>query len=167
MNERVSGESVDISEYLDFGYYDWAWYKENAGLGETKLGRWLGVSHRTGTLMSYWILTKECQVLSRTTVQRVTNLELQTDENIARCKAFNESTHDRLGKPQYFTPDGKVVPGDWQDYKEEFDAEFQEEFENVVSDKSLPEADEERTPDSFNDTYLNMELALPRNGGGS
>ena len=163
--ERVTGESVDISEYLDFGFYDWAWYKENAGLGETKLGRWLGVSHRTGTLMSYWILTKECQVLSRTTVQRVTNLELQTDENIGRCKAFNESTQDRLGNPEYFTADGKVVPGDWQDYREHFDAEFQEEFENVVNDKSLPEADDEFTPDSFDDTYLNMELALPRSGG--
>ena len=56
--ERVTGESIDISEYLDFGFYDWAWYKENAALGETKLGRWLGVSHRIGTLMSFWVLTK-------------------------------------------------------------------------------------------------------------
>ena len=163
--ERVTGESVDISEYLDFGFYEWAWYKENAGLGETKLGRWLGVSHRTGTLMSYWILTKECQVLSRTTVQRVTNLELQTDENITRCKAFNEATFDRLGNPEYFTADGKVVPGDWQDYQGQFDAEFQDEFENVVNDKTLPDADDEFTPDAYDDTYLNMELALPRSGG--
>ena len=47
--EKVTGKSVDISEYLDFGFYDWVWYKENAGLGETKLGRWLGVSHKVGT----------------------------------------------------------------------------------------------------------------------
>jgi Reverse transcriptase (RNA-dependent DNA polymerase) len=163
--ERVTGESVDISEYLDFGFYEWAWYKENAGLGETKLGRWLGVSHRTGTLMSYWILTKECQVLSRTTVQRVTNLELQTEENVARCRAFDELINGRLGNPEYLTADGKVIPGDWQDYREQFDEEFQEEFENVINDKCIPEADDEFTPDSFNDTYLNMELALPRSGG--
>jgi hypothetical protein len=43
--EKITGESVDITEYLDFGFYDWVWFKENAGLGETKLGRWLGVSH--------------------------------------------------------------------------------------------------------------------------
>ena len=78
--KRITGESVDISEYLDFGFFDRVWYKENAGLGETKLGRWLGVSHRVGTLMSFWVLTEECRVMSRTTVQRVTNLELQTDE---------------------------------------------------------------------------------------
>jgi hypothetical protein len=162
--ERVTGESVDISEYLDFGFYDWVWYKENAGLGETKLGRWLGVSHRMGTLMSYWILTKECQVLSRTTVQRVTNLELQTEENALRCKGFNETSHERLGNPEHFTPEGKVLPGDWKDYQSEYDEEFQEEFSQVVNDPTLVEADDEFTPDMYDDTYLNMELALPRNG---
>ena len=28
--ERVTGDTVDISEYLDFGFYDWCWYHENA-----------------------------------------------------------------------------------------------------------------------------------------
>ena len=37
--KRITGETVDISEYLDFGFYDWVWYRENAGLGETKIGR--------------------------------------------------------------------------------------------------------------------------------
>jgi hypothetical protein len=36
--EKITGESVDITEYLDFGFYDWVWFKENAGLGETKIG---------------------------------------------------------------------------------------------------------------------------------
>jgi hypothetical protein len=84
--ERIAGESVNISEYVDFGFFDRVWYKEYAGLGETKLSLWLGVSHRVGTLMLYWILTAACRVLSRTTVQSITNLELQLDENKARCQ---------------------------------------------------------------------------------
>jgi hypothetical protein len=36
--EKITGESVDITEYLDFGFYVWVWFKENAGLGETKIG---------------------------------------------------------------------------------------------------------------------------------
>ena len=32
--ERVTGETSDISEYLDFRFYNKVWYKENAGLGE-------------------------------------------------------------------------------------------------------------------------------------
>ena len=50
--EQPTGETPEISEYLDFTFYDWCWYNDNAGLGETKLGRWLGVSHRVGSLMS-------------------------------------------------------------------------------------------------------------------
>jgi hypothetical protein len=73
--EEVMGETIDISEYLDFGFYDHVSYKENAGLGDTCIGRWLGVSHRVGSLMSYWIMTKRGTVISRTTVQRVTSLE--------------------------------------------------------------------------------------------
>ena len=36
--ERITRDTVDISEYLGFGFYDWCWYHENAGLGLTKLG---------------------------------------------------------------------------------------------------------------------------------
>ena len=54
---HITGETVDISEFLDFGFYDRVWYKENSGLGPESPGRWLGVSSRTGRLMCYFILT--------------------------------------------------------------------------------------------------------------
>ena len=66
--EQLTGKTPEILEYIDFTFYDWCWYNDNAGLGETKLGRWLGVSHRVGSLMSYWILTQKGDVISRTTV---------------------------------------------------------------------------------------------------
>ena len=50
--ESVTGETADISEYLDFGFYEQVWYHENAGLRERLPGSWLGVSHRVGRLMS-------------------------------------------------------------------------------------------------------------------
>ena len=75
--EFVTGETLDISEYLDFGFYDQVWFHENAGLGEPQLGRWLGVSHRTGGPMCYHVLKTNGSVLSRTSVWRVTNLESQ------------------------------------------------------------------------------------------
>ena len=36
--EHVTGETPNISEYLDFGFYDWVWYKDNARLGENFIG---------------------------------------------------------------------------------------------------------------------------------
>ena len=78
--EYITGETPDISEYLDFGFYDWVTYRTNAGLGELSIGRWLGVSHKVGNLMSYWILTVAGHVISTTKVQRLTNIEQQQDK---------------------------------------------------------------------------------------
>ena len=43
-----------------------------------------------------------------------------------------------------------------------FDPKFVKEFGRTINDPAIKEADQEFTPDSFDDTYLNMELALPR-----
>ena len=163
--ERVTGETVDISEYLDFGFYDWVWFRENAGLVETKLGKWLGVSHRVGTMMSFWVITSTGKVLSRTTVQRVTNLELQLEENKTKCLAFTAALQERLGDDQLAELDENgelIIPDEWDDPA--FSKEFIEEFGRTINDPALQEADQEFTPDAYDDTYLNMELALPRNG---
>jgi hypothetical protein len=163
--EKITGDTVDISEYLDFGFYDWVWFRENAGLGETKLGRWLGVSHRIGTLVSFWVVTSTGKVLSRTTVQRVTNLELQLEENKAKCEAFTTAITERLGGNEMIPigEDGGIVtPDDWDDPN--FNKEFVEEYGKTINDPDIREADQDFTSDSFDDTYLNMELALPRDG---
>ena len=46
--KSMSGEAVDTSEHLDFGFYDKAWHVDDAGLGPEFLSRWLSVSHRAG-----------------------------------------------------------------------------------------------------------------------
>jgi hypothetical protein len=86
--EAITGETPDISEYLDFGFYDLVWFKENAGLGETQLGRFLDVDHAVGSLMSYKILPRSGIPVSRTTVQRVTKLEKSTEANKARIASY-------------------------------------------------------------------------------
>ena len=48
---EVTGEGVDITEYLDLGFYDEVWFKANPGLSPPKPGRWLGVASRTGKLI--------------------------------------------------------------------------------------------------------------------
>ena len=102
--EQLTGETPEISEYLDFTFYDW--YNENVGLGETKLGRWLGVSHRVGSLMSYWVLTQKGNVISRTTVSRVTNLEMQIDSTKSRLLEFDTATTDRLNDEAHIIIEG-------------------------------------------------------------
>ena len=79
--EKITGETGDISDYLDFGFYDQVWFHENSGLGEWGLGCWLVVLHRTDGAMSYLIFKANGYVVSRTTVQRITNMESEISEN--------------------------------------------------------------------------------------
>ena len=40
--------------------------------------------------------------------------------------------------------------------------DFREEFNRIYQDKGIPEADNLFTPEIMDDTYMNMEVALPR-----
>ena len=160
--ERVTGDTVDISEYLDFGFYDWCWYHENAGLGPTKMGRWLGVAHKVGGLMSYWVLTANSTVIARMTVQRVTPLQMQQAHMKERTQAFDEAVRAKIKDcDPIILEGGKTQPHDWTDHPFEDDPDFTEEFHGVISDNEVKDADETFTPDVY-DTYLNMELAIPQ-----
>ena len=77
--EIIKGKTPDVSEYIDFGFYDWVTYKNNSGLGLPIVCRWIGVSNRVGQLMSSCILAKSDIPVSCTRVQRINNFEKQTD----------------------------------------------------------------------------------------
>jgi hypothetical protein len=98
--EELTGQTADISEWLDFDFYDLVWYHENQKTDMTtesvKLGRWLGVAHCVGSDMCYWILTKSGQVISTTTVQHVTRLDTTKPEIAACIELFHEAVNRRL-----------------------------------------------------------------------
>lgn len=51
-SEILTGNTPDISEWLDFTFYDLVWYHVSANDTTTanrRLGRWLGISHRVGS----------------------------------------------------------------------------------------------------------------------
>ena len=162
--EELTGETPDITEYLDFGFYDWCWFKENAGLGPEALGRWLGVSHRVGNLMSYWILKENGQIVSRTTVQRIPDLELATDRVKTLCAAYDVAITERLDDANHQLIDGAMdQPRDWNQFVLDTDPIFMEEMNRQVpyDEDFVPEQDD-FTPDTF-DSYLQiiqMELSL-------
>jgi hypothetical protein len=114
-NERHlrSSLSPDITKYLDFAIYDWVTFKTNAGVAPPELGGWLGISHRVGQLMSYWALPGSGIPISCTTVQRLTNLERQTDEWKARMLAFEKNLESKFeATSSDVMASTKDVPGD-------------------------------------------------------
>ena len=159
--EIITGETPDISEYLDFSFYDWVTYRSNAGLGELSLGRWLGVSHKIGQLMSYWVLTEKGRVISCTTVQRLTRLEQDTQEWAQKMQKYNSNIREiveNVASVELNTMDGPK----WNQLSiREYDEEFNEEFQKVINNESVKDIDEYF---EVNDDYLNMEVGLQRSG---
>ena len=104
--EQITGKTIDISEYTDFTFYDLVWYYTGVRKLDTTedpraLGRWLGVSHRVGSDMSYWILTKSGKVISNPTVQHVTSTEKES--MVKEIEEFNEKVNDRLNDKNHST----------------------------------------------------------------
>ena len=44
--EIITSETIDVSEYLDFGLSFCITYQNNDGLGLPEIARWIGVSHQ-------------------------------------------------------------------------------------------------------------------------
>ena len=162
--EQVTGETPDITEYVDFGFYDFVWVRENAGLGEQILCRWLGVAHRVGSQLCYYVLKQNGEVIARTTVQRVTNVEMTTREVKQRCDEFDKEIAERMATSKSdidAMAERKRKPSDWAiDSRIPFDDDFQNEFNRVVDDPDIVHGDS-ITSDVGQEQYLNMELAIP------
>ena len=170
--EMITGETPDISEYVDFGFYDWVTYRTNAGLGELSIGRWIGVSHKVGQLMSYWILTVSGRVISCVNVQRLTSAEQSTNEYTTQMTQFDKLLSERLNAKDKDN-DINTVP-DWNRLSiDEFDPAFDSEFNKVIDDDGIPHAEDanvKQEPTMNNDavtpqmvdSYIDMEVGMPR-----
>jgi hypothetical protein len=165
--EIITGDTPDISEYLDFEFYDWVVFRSNAGLGEAELGKWLGVSHRVGRLMSYWILPSSGIPISATTVQRLTNDERHTDEMKSRMQRYEVKLTTVFEAPSADITRGlgNVALNKIIDPENE-DPEFYQEFTRVIDDNALRHTDDISDIEVTSDQYIGMELALSRGGEG-
>ena len=94
--EYIPGKTPDISEYLDFTFYDWITYRTNSGLDELSTVRWIGVSNKVDLMISYCVLTVWGHVISCVTVQRLTNSERNNDEWSKRMREYNIAIDQRL-----------------------------------------------------------------------
>ena len=113
-----------------------------------------------GQLMSYWILPISGIPISCTTVQQLTNLERETEENRSRMNEFQQAlerkwTTKSSNLSRYISdvPEGKLIS------LEHKDEEFVSEYKRVIDSKLIPEADDEIGEP---DPYLDMELAIQR-----
>ena len=162
-----TGETPDISEHLDFEFYDWATYWNYAGLGWVRIGRWIVVSHKFRQIISLCILTVSWRPITCINVQQLTEEEQENDEYGGQMEQFNTLLNKRL-EAKYANINITSKP-DWNWLSiDKLDPEFDDEFHKVISDDDVPHADEAQpkeepthTSKMFN-SYIDMEIGLPR-----
>ncbi|KAI2500467.1 Reverse transcriptase (RNA-dependent DNA polymerase) [Fragilaria crotonensis] len=149
----------DISEWLDFEFYDRVWFYDHKkieidGSGR-RLARWLGVAHRVGSDLCYWLLLDTGKIIARTTVQHVVREDYVNDETRLQIEHFDRDIEERLS-------DRDFVIHETNDFY------IQDELADVV-DAPQPDVDYDdmTTPapmeaddinDEIMDKYLNAEL---------
>ena len=88
--------------------------------------------------MCYNILTQSGQVISRSSVQPLTELEKQTEEYKNMFAEYDKAINEKMGDKKEFIGD-KVNVEDWEDFAS--DPLFIEEFQKIHNNSDIPEAD--------------------------
>ena len=68
--EEVTGQIAEISEWLDFEFYDLLYWYDRPNKPDVYddvriLARWLGISHRVGSDMCYWLITESGNLIKK------------------------------------------------------------------------------------------------------
>ena len=91
--EIVAGDTSDIMEWLEYNFYQAVWFYSPAAFPVEKqlFGRWLGVLHRVGQALCYWVLPVSGVPIARSTVQPITKDDLAMKEVIDELASYNMS----------------------------------------------------------------------------
>ncbi|MGH7954979.1 MAG: hypothetical protein ACREOZ_03375 [Gloeomargaritales cyanobacterium] len=156
--EHVIGNTPDISEYNEFDWYQPIWYYESSDFPGNKriLGRWLGVSHRIGQAMCYWILTKSGVPIARTTVQVISQDELITNVVIDDIKSFDTAIQQKIGDELEENAIANLLAHESRTKPTDTDVEF---GTSVEPDAEMPEADD--FDSEAYDKYISAQVLLP------
>jgi hypothetical protein len=150
----MKGTTADISHIAEFGWYDWVMFRDNIpSYPDDKLilGRYLGPALDTGSALTAKILKDNGQFVCCSTLQHLTQQELQCSVHTAARLHFDESVRTHLG------PSATVADFPTEDITPDPD-----HYDN--SDLISPDAGDVAVTPEYGDNLLNAEIMLPRGG---
>ena len=108
--EEVTGDTADISGWLDFEMYDlvyWIGRPNNTDTSDDvrRLVRWLGISHNIGLNMCYWIITYSGKLVSKTLVEHVIRDAYLNPEVKKEVENFNDKLYKCLDDTKFIIED--------------------------------------------------------------
>jgi hypothetical protein len=150
---RMTGQTVDISQFFELGWYEWCMYHDSAisfPEDQLVLGRWLGPSIDVGPAMTGKILKNNGNTRHVSAYRPLTKEENQDPVKQDQMKQFNIDIHEALGP--------SVT-----------EADFDDEFEEFTTPINKPYKDKDTNPfeiidrDEYQDfdAYIGAEVLLP------
>ena len=174
--ELVYGSTPDISEYVEFEFYDYCWYWDTpqSFLHEKKnLGRWLGVAHRVGQSMVFYIMNTSGKVIARSTVVPLEPQDLSVTEIRERITDLDATIKRTLGDYKNASVDAEKDIPDIDDndilaqLQYTFDiepSEFDSSHIDTINDNLRPDLDDAPSTDvetkAF-DNFLGLHIEIP------
>ena len=182
--EIVFGFTPDISEYVEFEFYDYCWYwdtPQSYPHEKKQLGRWLGIAHRVGQSMVYYIMNANGKVIARSTVVSLDPSDHDVTEIKTRMVDLDNTIKSKIGdcrnaitSKSAETPD---IDDDDIEQQLAFTFELKESDLNdnqleheAASDPHRPEMDNAPTNDVDSDAFdkfIGIYLELPGEDGES
>jgi hypothetical protein len=150
----MTGNTANISHIAEFGWYDWVMVRNNEpSFPDDKLilGRFLGPAIDTGSALTAKILKSNSVFVCRSTLQHLTDEELNSPVHMDMRRKFDESINLHLGPaalPQDFPAEDLTPDLTYYDDIDTMDPEY---------------GDAKVTPET-GDNYLSAELMLTKGG---
>jgi hypothetical protein len=97
-HEVLTGNTPDISELLEFSWYEPIWYFDTAPFPEQtrKIARWIGVAHKIGQAMCFWIIPSSGIPIARSTIQKISPNDLMTDQVKMEIQQLDQALNDNV-----------------------------------------------------------------------
>jgi hypothetical protein len=164
--EHVLQYTPDISEYVVFKWFQWAYYWDHLSK-EKKLCRWLGSSQNVGQAMCYNILIDTGRHITRSSVIPIPDEDLNDDSIKQQMKLFTDSVTDKIGDHNKAVVRGETVNDDIMYYDAFFDNTTEDDttwpWETEFDE--LPLADQDATALDDLDKYIGANIILPGRDG--
>ena len=159
----MSGQTSDISPFVEAGWYDFVYAWDQSAFPEPKeiLVRWLGPAVDVGPALTAKMLKPNGQILYTSTWRPLTDEEWKSADHAKARDEYDERIKSKLGESALIKIKSESGTGSADDedetpsfplYQDDFEGEYHHE----------PDIDD-LTPD-VNDEYLGVEVNLPLAG---
>ena len=99
--KMVFGTTPNISEYIEFKFYDYCWYwdtPQSYPHEKKQIRRWLGIlAHRVGQSMVYYIMNTNGKVIARSTVIPLDPSDYEITEIKTRMTELDNTIKTKIG----------------------------------------------------------------------